>query len=318
MVAQISLLVAVLSLIATFIAPRFISGARIFAEAADASRLDTDQPTDRVKVRVFHDEEVIAEAVYVVTLFIENTGGKDVTSAEFIEPVKVSFGIDLEILSAALSGPDGVNASWTLAGGIGCIEWSILKPGEMITARVVARAISTAVRPDAILKAAKLVVRLRDVKVGRGWKRFTPALIAVMSGMIFAVMVGGALLLTILMPTNRWVYKDKAGHEFAVVERREDGLPNPSFAELSACPLRNKHYDANACIPLSPADARAYIGEAQRLRVGGSVSWTMLAILAAGAVVYGLLAIISLPVMRRFLRMSQKRNLGLALGLGRR
>ena len=126
MVAQISLLVAVLSLIATFIAPRFISGARVFAEAADASRLDTDQPTDRVKVRVFHDEEVIAEAVYVVTLFIENTGGKDVTSAEFIEPVKVSFGTDLEILSAALSGPDGVNASWALAGGVGCIEWSIL------------------------------------------------------------------------------------------------------------------------------------------------------------------------------------------------
>jgi len=317
-IAQVGLLVAILSLIATLIAPRFVSGARVFAEAADASRLDADEPTDRLQVRIYHDNEAIAEPVYLVTIVIENTGGKDVTKAEFIDPVRISLGGELEILSAAVSASDGVSPAWSLAEGIGQVSWSLLKPGETITVRVVARAMSKAIGPKAVLEAAKLVVRLRDVKVGRGWKRFTSIVSSFLMTVVAAgVLGGGAILLGGLAPKTRWVYQDKVGQEFTIVERRDDELLSIGRRDISACPVLNGRFDANSCVPLNSVEARSYIASAERQPVKGSISRGTLALIAVILVVYALVATLFLSAMSRLLRRTQKRNLARAFGVGR-
>lgn len=308
LVTQISLIVAVLGVLGTFIAPRLVASSRIYFEGLDLSRIDSDEPTERIKIQVFHDDELVLDPVFILTGQISNTGSKDVTRAEFVEPTSISLDDNAEILSVDASAPDGVNVEAEVVDGRCRVLWSILKPGETIELKVVARALDEGFDHREALDSVKFVARLRDVKVGPGMKRFLPLGAGLLTSFTLMAFIGGAFFAVNVFGTDRWVFRDpKTQAEFAL---RETEWPNK--ADFEACRVKAGKVSGD-CRDLTADEARARMATAHRAKMGAEIDKTGVAAGLLAALLYGFALPVSVVRMAKIIRRMPKRSLARVL-----
>lgn len=319
LLAQFTFVVTVLGVLATVIAPRLASGARIYFTPLEISRIDTEDPTDLLKVKIFHDDVLLTDPVFLITGEITNTGGKDITKHEFIEPVLVRVGREAEILSVDASAPDGVELKVEVVDGACRAEWSILKPGESIEIKLVGRYRSAPFNSDALRDDVRFIARLRDVKVGPGIRRFMPLVTGILTSLITLGVLGATFWLVNAAGLSSWVYRDPATKVAYAIKQ-----PDPPIRErFRACEIENRVI-TQECSVLSEAEARRMIGASSREKLRPSISGLMILASVAFALLYGFMIDYVLKrVLRplrlaRGLRVAHPHVLGLGAPSGRR
>jgi hypothetical protein len=299
LLAQFTFFVTVLGVLATIIAPRLVSGARIYFTTMEISRIDTDDPTDRLEVKIFHDGAPLTDPVFLLTGAITNTGGKDITKDEFIDPVLVKVGDKAEILSVEASAPDGVNLKVEVVGGTCHAEWSILKPGESIQIKLVGRYPNATFDSDVLRNGVRFIARLRDVKVGLGIRRFIPLTTVLLTSLILLGIMGMTFLLLNAVGRDSWVYRDPTTRvEYAIRE------PVPPVRErFRACEIEDR-VRTNKCRVLSEAEARLMIGASIRDKLKLSINAPIVFTSIAVSLVYAFMLVYVWKLVPRLLRLA--------------
>jgi len=281
--AQIGLVVAVLGVIGTFIAPRLVPSSRVHLEALDISQIARRDPTERIKVRVLHDDVVVDGPVYMVRSQISNVGNRDITRSEFIEPVQIRLPSGSEILSVDIDSAEGVGAECVNAADRSNIRWAILKPNESISVKIIFSNLSveSVPRKDA-LKLVSFVARLRDVKVGLGIKKYARQTTAAIIAVVIAVIFVATFQVVSFFGSERWVYTDQASSKtFAV---RDPDWPLRGQFEL--CEVSGGKV-TTSCLRITKEQAREAISKADRIRMSRELDPILLAILIVIALAYG-------------------------------
>ena len=300
----IGLIIAVVGVLGTFVAPRLIASSRIYFEALDLSRIDTDEPTERIKIQVFHDDQPVLDPVFLLTGQITNTGSKDITRAEFIEPTALSLDDDAEILSVDSSAPEGVNVIAEIKNGRCQVSWSILKPGEAIELKIVGRALSKHFDQRETLESVKFLARLRDVKTGLGLKRFLPIAVGFIASLVAIGIFGTMLVAVNTLGRDRWVFRDpKTGIEYTVKETEW-----PAKEDFEICRIHKGKLSID-CDQITTNEARLKLSSSTRARIGrelgGKVIWASLVV----ATLYGVTISILVKRTLKLLRRARRRDL---------
>ena len=233
----ITLLLAAAGVFATFVAPRLGPRARLCCEVIGASRIGSPQGVGGLTVEVKHLGQLLEAPVFSVQATVENTGSRDITKAEFVDPISIKMIDGVSLISGEVSAPEGVKPVLSIERGEASLTWSILKPGEKIAISTIVQ--STGDVPDRA-KIIAILPRLRDVKVSPKadvGKYFHVATYAVLPILIAAAM----LLSPSIWQTRDRLYVRRDGLEYQVyIGDNIDG-----YAEL--CPagslLNNKCID---------------------------------------------------------------------------
>jgi len=132
-VAILPLVLAVIGVLATLIAPKISKNASVFVEVPttiEMSRRMEDLPDD---FNFVYKDAKIDDAVSLGEINICNVGELDIAGNSFIEPIKISVPDGFKLLSVSEDGqnPAGLNITDTSENGF-LITWSLLKKKEVV------------------------------------------------------------------------------------------------------------------------------------------------------------------------------------------
>lgn len=223
MITVVGLALAALSVVVPVVLVLTVNRARLSVSTPYLTPVGVKGPNERVELRVFHDGTQVDQNVFVIETTIENTGSKDITSSEFINPIKLICGPALEPLSVSLNHPVGVEPKFLLEGSSVLVSWDILKPREKIRISVVARQTEERATYKELV-AVQTLVRLRDVRIGERTDLLSPFTLAALAFLVAA----GTNIWPIFDPEQRTIraFEMPSGEEFVIEASHRQGMVN--------------------------------------------------------------------------------------------
>lgn len=194
----ISVLVAIVGVVATFLAPQISRTARVSFQITDVFEIRRATPTSTLSIVVQHNGEVVEEQVFIIRCTIRNTGNVDLVRTHFADPIEVVLPQTIEILSVEVFAAEGIKPQLSTEHHRALVSWSLLKTREDIEISLTAKS-SQPTTEDEVSKSVRDIVRLVNVKVGAGFWAARPNLRNSLVGGIVGLVLMGALLLTVLL-----------------------------------------------------------------------------------------------------------------------
>ena len=293
----IGLVFAGLGVLATFLAPRFVGQSRLHFQEGVISRLRHKERLGEIRISVVSGGEDIEGEIYLASGKIVNSGSKDISFDNFVDPIKLSLNGPYKLVSFDAISQDGVGLTFNRESDSGILSWRILKPGESISLRfVISSQIEIARRRYRNLITP--TIRLRDVKTGRAiGDRLKIRQFLIVLGILSAVTAGPIVFIA-----------SSASNE--IVYEKSDGIKRLRLIDgrIQECGVEQKRFYFRRCEEITSAIASRNISSSQIKSVfNGFNSLAILAIasviiLYSGALTYSsdrLLQIVRFPRRRR-------------------
>lgn len=261
-IGLVALLVAAIGVVATIVAPNLTKFARVWFDILDVVEIEgTESPTDDLKIVIQHRGATVDRRVFIVRAVAENTGSLDIVGAHFANPVEINLPQSLEILSVMASAEDGVNPDVKHTPRTASLKWTLLKPKEKINLVLVVAAEYAGFDSRRVKRETTNVVRLIDVRTGRGFWASKPGLAGAAGGALtFAAIFGAAITYRYLdIDENQLVVQTSAGAEVLYFDR-----------EVRACPIAQPPTLFYDCRDVAPGAVETLLRDAsvQDVRLG--------------------------------------------------
>jgi len=286
------IVIGAVTIVATLVAPRLSKTARIFLRVTDVTRLTSVHTDESIRLEAYHGDERITDHIFIVSISIENTGSKDITESDFVDPIMISAGTDAEIISASCNESEVSAPSAGVDDGRAQIRWKILKPSSKIELKLAVTAEDAS--SEKLVKQIDPILRLRDVLEGPGLRSYAP----VVFGFMLSVTIAALLLgFGAFQNTTHYslVYAEPPSGKQQAIRIANDPLPPDT--NLMICVIQRDFWALSSCKPTTAAAVAPFVHKSQLeiVNTGLSPLLVILAILLAG--IYGL----AIPNFPRFL-----------------
>lgn len=246
----IAILIGAATIVATLVAPKLNPAAKVFYEVVSASRIGHNATWGPVSTEVLIHGEKVESAAFLFSSYIENTGSKDITEREFLDPIRIEAD-GFEIISLEADAADGIGAKAGTVNGAGTLSWRILKPRERILLQGLITGPNENERSvDA--RKIKAQIRLTDVRIGKGRVGKFLRYMGVTLLLTIIVAVGTVIISTNSDQGDKLVKLDKHGAiEFAL------GLDSDS-GRFRRCKPQSTRFSIASCQDISNATVASF------------------------------------------------------------
>lgn len=165
-IGLLGLVFAGLSVLATFVAPRLVGHSRLHFEQGLISRLRHKQELGEIRIAVTRNGADVGGEIYLASGKLVNSGSKDISIDNFVDPILLNVNGPFELLSFDCSAESGIGVDYSRDVNSGKLTWRILKPKEFISVRFIISSKSE-IKKRRYRNLVSPVIRLRDVKTGR-------------------------------------------------------------------------------------------------------------------------------------------------------
>ena len=255
-IALVALAVAVVGVVATFAAPRFTQSARVWFDIVDVVQIQGfSSPAEDLAIVIQHKGITIDRPVFIVRAVAENTGSLDLISAHFAEPVEISLPASLEILAASCTAGEGVRPELLHTSCTASLKWTLLKPKEKINLALIVAAPNASYDAQRVRREAARVVRLIDVRTGKGFWAARPGLTGALIGALLSFAIGCSAVAYRVISVERNI-------AVAHTELGSEALFIGFEGELRACELPDPPELLSTCRDLTRTQANALLAQA--------------------------------------------------------
>jgi len=211
-IALLSAGIGAVGVLATLLAPRISRVARLFVVVSSVSKINPSVPNESLTIQFKHAGKIIKGSFYSINVLIENTGKKDITKTDFINPVEIEFKDEINVLSAQVNSESGIFPKVNIGQNGVHVEWDILKERESIELVIIANTEADIKADDFYGKYIKILTRLKDVRVGDQPRFLRKILTGIAAGFgllfVFAVV---SIISNIPHRNDLLIYKDPIG-----------------------------------------------------------------------------------------------------------
>ena len=133
-----------IAILLAFLGWRFRPRREIEVEKTEATLINVPQDSDDLKLLVRHRDSEIEQPVVSALVFVRNTGNRDISREDFVEPLALLAPPNHQILSCRFGAPPGVKLDPSYDLGefrdgpdAVYVRWNLLKPRQRISFRLI-------------------------------------------------------------------------------------------------------------------------------------------------------------------------------------
>tara|TARA_R110000787_G_scaffold285269_1_gene400537 strand:- start:1499 stop:2443 length:945 start_codon:yes stop_codon:yes gene_type:complete len=247
-----------IALLIAYLGSRFRPRREIEVESLEATLINPPQSYKDLTLLVRHADEEIEQPVVSALVFVRNTGNRDISRDDFVEPLKICAPPNHQILSCRFGGPIGAKLDTKAELGefqdgreAIYVRWNLLKPRQHFSFRLMMAKTDDifSINTDEQITYTAL---LKDVRERSGWHNFISRLL--LNYIILAVMVGASILL--IPPLKFWepTFSNADGDKVIITKKDQE--------TTKACDIVNGQRLPESCrlIPEEELDSLSYVG----------------------------------------------------------
>ena len=197
----------------------------IHVKVLEPTLINPPQSYQDLALLVRHQEEEIEQPVVSYLVFVRNTGNRDISRDDFIEPLKICAPPNHVILSTRFGGPEGAKLD-TKAELEGIhdgpkaiyVRWNLLKPRQHFVFRIMMAKTNNKFSIDSDENITHTAL-IKDVKERTGWHSFISRLL--LNYLLIAIAVGVAVA---LVPQPKFwepIFTNSDGQKVVITKKNE-------------------------------------------------------------------------------------------------